>query len=401
VTRRSRALAGALFVAAHLAFLAPLADNESRLVEGEFGAVGEEVLDGAEPYSDLDFEYPPFAIGVAVGPAAVTDEPGAYTELFAWGMLMSDLAIVVMLAAGVRGRSRRVLAALGAYSIAVALLLVRIRPGFDVDIGTLFLHRYDVIPAALVLGAALARQAGRSATWSALLSIGAAAKAFPAALYPALLRGERSLGRVAIAALVPLAVAALVVLALGDQFWSAITYHTDRDLQVETVGASAVMIADLLGGSADVVGGGGSFNVDGTGSDFMRTLSIVALLACYAFAIRQIWVRRVGPLESALVALTPLVVFAPVLSPQFLIWLLPLSAAVYGFRAPNVVLIGACLLTGLMLSHYDEVFDLSWQFVVFLGARNALLLLYLALVLAPLWRPGQARAPQPRPVTAG
>jgi Glycosyltransferase family 87 len=401
VTRRSRALAGALFVAAHLAFLAPLANNASPLVEGEFGAVGEEVLDGAEPYSDLDFEYPPFAIGVAVGPAAVTGEPGAYTELFGWGMLGADLAIVVMLAAGVRGRSRRVLAALGAYSLAVALLLVRVRPGFDLDTGTLLLHRYDVIPAALVLGAALARQADRSATWSALLSVGAATKAFPAALFPALLRGERRPARVVVAALVPLAAAALLVLALGDQFWSAVTYHTDRDLQVETVGASVVMLADLFGGSAEVVGGGGSFNLDGTGSEFLRALSIVALLTCYAFAIRQIWVRRVPPLESALMALTPLVVFAPVLSPQFLIWLLPLSAAVYGFRSPNVVLIGACLLTGLMLSHYDEVFDLSWQFVAFLGARNALLLIYLALVLAPLWRQAEARAPRPRPVTAG
>jgi hypothetical protein len=68
---------------------------------------------------------------------------------------------------------------------------------------------------------------------------------------------------------------------------------------------------------------------------------------------------------------------------------------------PNLVLMGACLLTGLMLSHYDEIFDLSWQFVAFLGARNALLLIYLALVLAPLWRPVHARAGRPRPVTAG
>lgn len=401
MTRRSRALAGALFVALHLAYLAPLANNEALLVEGEFRAAGEAVLDGSKPYESLDFEYPPFAIGVVAAPAAVTEDPAAYTELFGWGMLATDLAIVALLAAGVRRRQRTVLAALGAYSLLVALLLVRIRPGFDVDTGALLLQRFDLLPAALVLAAALARQAGRSATWSALLSIGTAVKAFPVALFPVLLKGEQRLVRVAVAALIPLGAAALLVLALGDQFWSAITYHTDRDLQVETVGASLVMLAHAFGGSIDVAGGSGSFNVDGTGSEFLRTFSIVAMLACYALVIRHVWTQPVGALEAALMALAPLVVLAPVLSPQFLIWLLPLSAAVYGFRAPNLVLMTACLLTGLMLSHYDEVFDLSWQFTVFLGARNAALLLYLALVMTPLWRRAEARAPRARPVAAG
>ena len=50
------------------------------------------------------------------------------------------------------------------------------------------------MPALFVLAAVLARDAARSATWSALLSLGAAVKAFPIFLYPALLRGESGSG---------------------------------------------------------------------------------------------------------------------------------------------------------------------------------------------------------------
>jgi hypothetical protein len=400
VTRRSRALAGALFVCLHLAILGPLANNEGALVEGEYRAAGEAVLDGAEPYSDLDFEYPPLAIPLVAAPAAVTEDGATYTELFAWMMLVVDLAIVVMLAA-LPGRRGRVWGALGVYSVLVLALLVRVWEGSELGIGALALQRYDLVPAALVLAAALARSANRSATWSALLAVGTALKAFPAALFPVFVRGERKLGRVVAAALVPLLASAALVLALGDQFWSAVTYHTDRELQIETVGASLVLIADALGGTATTVGGAGSLNLEGTGAGFLRVASIVAMLACYALVVRQLWRHRVEPLESALAALAPLVVLAPVLSPQFLIWLLPLSAAVYGFRAPNLILVGVCLLTGMVLSHYDEVFEHSWQFVTFLVARNVLLLVYLGLVLRPLWRRAEARIPRPRPVIAG
>jgi hypothetical protein len=62
VTRRSRALAGALFVCLHLALLAPLANNDAPLVEGEYRAAGEAVLDGSKPYSDLDWQFVTFLL---------------------------------------------------------------------------------------------------------------------------------------------------------------------------------------------------------------------------------------------------------------------------------------------------------------------------------------------------
>ena len=50
-----------------------------------------------------------------------------------------------------------------------------------------------------------------------------------------------------VAGAIPLVLCAAAVLAIGDEFGSAISYHTDRALQVEALGASPFEIAHLLG----------------------------------------------------------------------------------------------------------------------------------------------------------
>jgi hypothetical protein len=80
-----------------------------------------------------------------------------------------------------------------------------------------------------------------------------------------------------------------------------------------------------------------------------------------------------------------------VLSPQFLFWLLPLSAAAYGLGRENAVLLAGMVLTQLMLQFYARVIvDFDPEFVWRLAARNALLVAYLVLVCAPIVRAGLA-----------
>jgi hypothetical protein len=85
-----------------------------------------------------------------------------------------------------------------------------------------------------------------------------------------------------------------------------------------------------------------------------------------------------------------MVVFAPVLSPQFLLWILPVSACAYGLRRENVVLLAAVVLTQVELQHYDGVEALDGNFVWPLAARNLFLLVYLWLVAVPVLRAGRA-----------
>ena len=383
MNRRARVVAALVTAAVHVAVLAPLADGYSVIVGPVFQPQAEAILDGALPYEERGFEYPPLALPLLLAPGLVSDGVATYVEAFSWEMIGFDLAIVALLALGLRAASSRVAAALVCYSAGVFVLSGALAPDSALD-ASLPLGRFDLVPAALVLAALLAREAGRSATWSALLSIGAAVKAYPLLLFPVLVRGERSPRRVALAAIVPLAVAAVVVLATGDRFGSAISYQSDRDLQIETVAATPLLVAHLLGGGAGITVGGGSFNIDASGADAARAISVVLLLAGYALVVWLAWRSKAPPMHAAAAVIAVAIVFAPVLSPQFLLWLLPISAAAYGLRAPNLVLLASIVLTQVVLSEYGQLAELDAGFIVPLAIRNALLLAYLAMVLYPM-----------------
>ncbi len=320
-----------------------------------------------------------------VGPALVGEGAEAYNEDFEIQMLVVDLAIVLLLALALPGTARHVIAALAVYTLGIVALSGIVLGASDIDEAPLALGRFDLWPALLVLAAVLARERGRSATWSALLSAGVALKAYPLALFPALLRGERNLGRVAVAAAIPVVVAAAIVLGFGDEFGSAIGYHADRGLQIEAVAATPLEIASINDTSAEAEYGSGSFNFVAGGAEAARAISIGLLVCSYALVLWAGWRTRVSHLKLATALLAVIVVFSPVLSPQFLFWLLPLSAAAYGLAASNAVLLAAFVLTQLMLQFYARVVvDFDPEFVWRLAGRNAALLLYAGLVCVPI-----------------
>jgi Glycosyltransferase family 87 len=190
----------------------------------------------------------------------------------------------------------------------------------------------------------LARDRSRSATWSGLLSVGAAIKAFPIFLYPALLRGEKDLRRVAIAGAIPLLICVAAVLVIGDEFGSAITYHTQRALQVESLGATSFEVARLLGKSGiTTVTGHGGFEIHASGATAARWFFVAVGALLYVWVVIAGWRSRATNLELVTALLAVMVVFAPVLSPQFLLWVLPVSACAYGLGKENFVLLTTAL----------------------------------------------------------
>jgi len=351
----------------------------------DFGPEAEAIEDGALPYGDEELEYPPLSIPVIVGPALVGEGAESYNESFEIQMLIVDLAIVLLLALALPGTGRHVVAALWVYTLGIVSLSGIVLGASDIDEAPLALGRFDLWPALLVLAAVLARERGRSATWSALLATAVALKAYPLALFPALLRGERNLGRIAAAAAIPIGVAAAIVLGFGDEFGSAIGYHTGRGLQIEAVAATPLEIASINDTSAEAEYGSGSFNFVAGGAEAARAISIGLLVSCYALVLWAGWRTRVSHLKLATALLAVIVVFSPVLSPQFLFWLLPLSAAAYGLAASNAVLLATFVLTQLMLQFYARVVvDFDPEFVWRLAGRNAALLLYAGLVCVPI-----------------
>ncbi len=390
---RWRATAAALVCALHLALFVPTIGDWSSILVNDFAPQARAIKDGDLPYRDQDIEYPPLSVPVLIAPAYLDDSTPGFIDGFMWEMLVFDLGIVVLIALGLPGDERRVLSAVGIYTVGLVMLSGVILDPSLIDAGPLALDRFDLVPTLFVLAAVLARARNRSATWSALLSVGAAIKVFPLFLYPALARGERKLRRVLVAGATPLLLCAVAVLVIGDEFGSAITYHTERPLQVEAVAASPFQIAHLLGLSRiSTAPGHGGFELSASGAEAARWISVVIGVAVYLMLVSAGWRSRVPNLELVTALLAVLVIFAPVLSPQFLLWILPLSACAYGLGRENLVLLAAILFTQIALQNYDGVDSLSGSFVWPLAARNVFLLVYLWLVAAPIVQAG--RVPQ-------
>jgi hypothetical protein len=189
-----------------------------------------------------------------------------------------------------------------------------------------------------------------------------------------------------VAAAIPLLVCVAIVLVWGDEFGSAITYHTERALQVESLAASPFEIAHTFGANVSSGTGHGGFEIHAGGAELARWISVVIGAGVYLLVALAGWRSKASNLELVTALITVLVVFAPVLSPQFLLWILPLSAAAYGLSRENLVLLVAILFTQIALQNYDGVDALQGKFVWPLAARNLYLLVYLWLVCAPILR---------------
>jgi hypothetical protein len=393
VSGRQRAVAAVVVCVLHLAAFGPRVGEWSSILVNDFGPQAEAIEGGDLPYRDQELEYPPFSLVPLQVPALFSEETDGFVKAFQWQMILFDLAIVALLALALPGRGREVISALGVYTAGVVLLSGVILDDSVIDQAPLVLSRFDLVPAFLVLAAVLARDAARSATWSALLSVATVVKAFPLLLYPALLRGERNWVRVAVAAAIPLLVAGIGVVVWGDSFFSAITYHSERDLQVESVAATPFEVATLLGAGAVPTPGHGGFDLISSGAGVAKWLWVLLGICAYLLVVRAGWRSRVSNLRLVTALLAVLVVFATVLSPQFLLWLLPLSAAAYGLGRENLVLLVAIVLTQVTMQNYGDVFDNEFGsgFVWPLAGRNLCLLIYLGLVCVPILRASPER----------
>jgi hypothetical protein len=343
---------------------------------------GDAVVDGLVPYRDFSLEYPPASLPVFVIPSlyAQKGDLDAYRRAFdvlmaLCGAALAALVALVLVQAGARP-PRLVL------GVGLATL-------FPLALGSVVLSRYDLWPAALTAGFLAALLAGYSRASAGLLALAAAAKVYPVVLVPiAVVYVWRQAGRRA--ALVWLAifagVTALVVvpfLALSPGgVWHSIMLQVTRPLQLESLGAALLLAAHRLVGTGLVVESShGSQNVAGAGSiaAVQSALEVAALLAIW------IWFAR-GPAEPARLlrasaaAVCAFAALSKVLSPQFLIWLVPFVALLAGRRglAAGALLLTAMILTQLWFpSRY-------WRLAIDLDARASWLVLVRDLVLVGL-----------------
>jgi uncharacterized membrane protein len=330
---------------------------------------GDAILDhGRIPYRDFAVEYPPGALAVVILPAAF----GNYAAAFAWEMAACGLALV-----GVVTAIRRE----AAFYVALAPVLA----------GSLILSRFDLWPALLTVAALAAFLRERHGLGWGLLGAAVAAKLWPFVLVPLALVWSYRAGRMR-GALVGLAVAAAVfvpfALVAPHGLWDSVRGQASRPLQIESLGASLFTAF----GHPNVITSHGSQNVAGHGAiaAIFAVLQIATLVALWiAFARGPATGERL--LRYSAAAVCAFIAFGKVLSPQFLLWLIPLVPLVRGRRgyAATALLTVALVLTQVWFPRR------YWDYVNAFHDADAVLarnLTLVALLLVLAWPDRVARA---------
>ncbi len=333
-----------------------------------------------KPYVDYEIEYPPLVLGSI---RLIVDPDDKMTTLIRLGL--SQLALDLATAAALWwGFGRRVLLT---YLLLGAAFLPYPLPYMRLDLLSVFLAS---------LGWALLRRR-RETAGGGLLALSVFAKVWPLAVAPLLLVERRRRATVAF-----IATGAAGALAWG--LWSGfggmvqvVSFRGATGWQVESLPGNVLQIMDHTRTHFE----SGAWRI-GTMPGFSRPL--FGLLSIGFTAVAWWWVRPAvlasaaspGPDEARLeavrfgvaplVAVTAFLVFSSIISPQYMLWLLP-YAAVAASHAPRryfapVFLVNGLSALGLAVIHGQ--FDGAWWATVPVLARNLLLVWLLVVAMADL-----------------
>ena len=386
-----------------------------------YAGYGERVTKGEVPYRDFRLEYPPGALPVFVVPALdllsgdddrarvwepvddVSDSAWRYAGVFAVLMAVAGIGAIVATSASLATLGRP----LGDWLLAHALLATS-----PLVLGGLLYTRYDLLPTALGAAALALALRGRAGWSGATLGLATAAKLFPLLLAPLLgaflwrARGRREAVRGGIALALTIAVCFLPFLAAAPGgVWDSLHEQGTRGLQAESTPASLLVAATRgawkLGALDDLpmridegeVGGLVTAEIRGPGVAAGTVVSTLLVAAAVLLAWARA-VRRPLPADELVrlcaIVLVALLALGRVLSPQFVIWLLPFVPLVAGRRGriATIVLAAVLALTHVWFPdvYRDYVNLLDAPSTALLVMRNALLVAVLAALVWPTRR---------------
>jgi len=356
-----------------------------------YGSWAHQIVElGGSPYSGVPIEYPPGVLPFVLAPAVMFTVGGPY--------LLGFVALMVLIDAlglfGLVVLARRWGSGLGPWLWVLALPVL----------GPLSWVRLDMVPAVATIWAIVAATSSRWASMGALLAFGAMTKVYAAFLVPAAWVISRRRRAVVVGAVTVLILCVIpFVRSLDEMATSVAAYHLHRGIQAESLWANGLLIAHRVGGypvrvvfqfSSDHVASGISPML----VQVSTVLSFAALLPGIVLASRRTNRGDVHALAAIMFAtLSLLLVTTRVLSPQYLLWLIALGAAVVclprsPIRGPVLMLFPAAAATQLLFPFLATPLvspDRSALSMLALGVltiRNALLLLIAGWSLVALWR---------------
>ncbi len=335
---------------------------------------------GTLPVADPRWQYPPGAALVFWLPGRL---PGSYVEDFMVLAIGCDLAITLMLwSSARRGGS---LAGAWYWVCGVPLL------------GPVIVGRFDLVPVALSVAALCVT--GRAGVRGALIGAAAAVKVWPVTLLAGMAPGQQRRGIAAAAAVLA------AVCAIGASGTASFLAHQNaRGVEIESVAATPFMIWRQAGWPGTVVYRFGAYQLSGGHVALAQDASTLGLVLAAAAVIgwrlmiargRARW-RPEFAADAPLAATLLFLVVSPVLSPQYLLWVIGLAAACLAAgqttqRPVALAVLAAAGLTQLIFPvWWYRLVDGSDPVTAVLVARNVLLVVAAAL---SCWRILSASSP--------
>ena len=329
--------------------------------------------DGMSAYRDLHMEYPPGAIPVMMIPRYVRII-SYRTEFIVLMMAFDALGLWALARIARRGGTWW---GFWAWMILVPLL------------GIVSYTRFDMLVAVALVWAIERALAGKWKQVGALLGVGAAVKLVPFALVPLVLfvvpRGKRrgfllaTFGVIALA-LLPFA------FELGAMYHSVWIYHSERGVQAESVWGAGMMVARWVASyPVTIVASHRAYDAHAEVAPLLKLISNTVCLAVLGFCCYLASRTRRGDIAQLSLllfgALTVLIGFGSVFSPQYLLWVIALGSAAFALApraaAPSVVVLGIAV--GLAhlefpLWFWDLLFYDKGGALIDLAARDVLVI---------------------------
>jgi uncharacterized membrane protein len=350
------------------------------------------ILNGLLPYRDFTFEYPPLAAVFFLIPRLITSTYSTYSILYHGEVLIFLILGLMMLFAVAHRLGKAPWKLLSVYSLGV------------LAIGPIIGEQFDIFAAVMTLLAVYFFWLGKTKTSWMFLALGTMIKLYPVLIAPVFLfyyLRNRQYTRIwqGISCFVVTCLFILLPeLVTGPASLSNLAeYHLSRGLQLESILSTVLLMANKLGFiSVSVDFYSGSWNIVSPASEILERMStyllLMALFIVYILIYKQIrpgksQFSRIG--AYLLLVFLALLIFSKVLSPQYIIWLLPLLPILFvGWRSliwTIFVLVG--LLTYYVFPvRYLDLIKLDTGMTIVLFIRNMLIVLMAILTGLSLYR---------------
>lgn len=275
---------------------------------------------------------------------------------------------------------------------------------FGLVVGPIFVTRLDLIPGLLV-GVFAYLLATHPKVSAAFLAAATMMKLWPGVLAATLvgpLKNRQTWLRIAVFVGTMVAMALVTIVTQGvDRLLSPLGYQSARGLQIESIAATPfiVLAATGSGGYRIFYAPSKSFEITGPGVETATQLSSLALYAtvlCAAIVVlrrllRNTW-RSTEAIGLAMVLVLAVLVTNKVFSPQYIVWIVPITAVILCFAPTKLAKINAVMVLVIVWltqyiypGHYDSLMTNTPDFMPTLVLTTRNLLMFVLLVSTVVW----------------